>query len=261
MPGFLRCSAIVCVGFSIQSQVVAIERHSAPPGARRVDTPECGAVIGHVVEKTWLVQVRPSSPQVQRAMRRWVSTTWGVYDTSDGRRVAVFDGDPAFWPQMYGLAFCSDGTRLVGVSPSGVMQLWETGSWRMVDQLQLPGERLISVTWSPDRKSLVTGGDDGTVRLFHTDPLREVKVIGQHSARIKSVAFSPDGRSVASAGDDQTIALWSVNGGLIDRIGTHAAPVLSVAFSPDGKKLVSGENDNSVRIYKRHRALWGHRLN
>jgi WD40 repeat protein/DNA-binding winged helix-turn-helix (wHTH) protein len=192
---------------------------------------------------------------------RWVSTTWGVYDTSDGRRVAVFDGDPAFWPQMYGLAFCSDGTRLVGVSPSGVMQLWETGSWRMVDQLQLPGERLISVTWSPDRKSLVTGGDDGTVRLFHTDPLREVKVIGQHSARIKSVAFSPDGRSVASAGDDQTIALWSVNGGLIDRIGTHAAPVLSVAFSPDGKKLVSGENDNSVRIYTRHRALWGHRLN
>jgi WD40 repeat protein len=117
------------------------------------------------------------------------------------------------------------------------------------------------VTWSPDRKSLVTGGDDGTVRLFHTDPLREVKVIGQHSARIKSVAFSPDGRSVASAGDDQTIALWSVNGGLIDRIGTHAAPVLSVAFSPDGKKLVSGENDNSVRIYTRHRALWGHRLN
>jgi WD40 repeat protein len=111
----------------------------------------------------------------------------------------------------------------------------------MIDQLQLADDRFITVAWSPDRKSLVTGGDDGKVRLFRTDPLREVKVIGQHSARIKSVAFSPDGKSVASAGDDQTIAVWSVNGGLIDRIGTHAAPVLSVAFSPDGNKLLSGK--------------------
>src|SRR5712691_752967 len=40
VPCFRRGSAIVCEGFSVQPQVVAIERHSTLPRTRRVHTPE-----------------------------------------------------------------------------------------------------------------------------------------------------------------------------------------------------------------------------
>jgi WD40 repeat protein len=43
-------------------------------------------------------------------------------------------------------------------------------------------------------------------------------------------------------------------------LGQPAARVKSVAFSPDGKQLISGGHAHSVRLYTRHRALWGFRL-
>jgi TolB-like protein/tetratricopeptide (TPR) repeat protein len=47
----------------VQSQVVAIERHSAPR-TRGVHTPKCGAVIRYVIEEARLVQVRPHGPSI-----------------------------------------------------------------------------------------------------------------------------------------------------------------------------------------------------
>src|SRR5580658_5930571 len=72
VPRLGRCSAIVCVGTRpsrswqsvVQAQVVVVERHSAAPWARRVHAPECGAVIGYVIEETWFVEVRSYGPQI-----------------------------------------------------------------------------------------------------------------------------------------------------------------------------------------------------
>ncbi|MEW6208145.1 MAG: protein kinase [Acidobacteriota bacterium] len=186
---------------------------------------------------------------------RWVATTNGIYETSEGRHVLSFN----FPAHSYGVSFSADGRWLACAAGEAV--LWDTESWRIADRTGSIDMGQVSVSFSPDNKQLATGSDDGTVRLWHLDPLREVAMLGRHAARVKFVTFSPDGSEVASASDDQTIALWDVSRhNLITRIGTHTAPVLSVAFSPDGKRLVSGEHDRSVRLYTRRRTLWGYRL-
>jgi WD40 repeat protein/serine/threonine protein kinase len=220
---------------------------------------------------TWdLTEQRPHSYDVHNATYciaysaddRWIATTTGVYDAADGHLIIDFStivGKEA--TQMYGVAFSDDGRWLVGVSPARYLSLLETGTWRLVNKIKLDSQ-LITVSFSPDSKRLVTGEDEGAIRLWDVEPLRQIGVIGRHSSRIKSVAFSPSGREVCSAGDDQMIALWDVNARrLITKIGTHARPVLAVAFSPDGKRIASGEHDSSVRIYTRHSTLWGWQLN
>jgi WD40 repeat protein len=193
---------------------------------------------------------------------RFIAASQGVYETAGGRQ--VFDAQEYKGESLrniYGVSFSHDGRRLAFASAYGFISILDVENWQVLDKVEVIDTQLISLSFSPDDKCLVTGEDEGSVRLWEANPLRQVAVIGRHAARIKSVSFSPDGKEVASASDDQTIALWDVGKRrLITRIGTHTAPVLSITFSPDGKRLASGEHDKSVRIYTRHRVLWGYRL-
>ena len=195
---------------------------------------------------------------------RLVATSHGVYETVTGTQLIDIDTrvNRSFHaPSIYGLAFSADGTRLAVAHAQGLPFVWDTATWRVVEQTDLSPRAFISVSFVHDGKKLVTGEDGGIVQLWRTHPLTPTVVIGQHAARVKSVAFSPDGNQVVSAGDDGMIAMWDVNTRkLMTRIGVHTGPVYAVAFAPDGKRLLSGEHDRSVRLYTRHRTLWGLRL-
>ena len=186
----------------------------------------------------------------------------GVYETDAGQ--PVLDNSSAAHinalNHMEAAAFSRDGRRLAFVAENEVFVL-EADGWRVVGSQQNANLPLVSLSFSPDSRHLVTGSTDGIILLWEADPLRLIAKVGNHAARIKSLSFSPDGTTLASSGDDKMIALWDLKGHqLITRIGTHTSPVYAIAFSPDGKQLVSGEHDRTVRQYTRHRSLWGFRL-
>ncbi len=195
---------------------------------------------------------------------RWVAASPGVYERATGRQVVDLYPPPDIsWASghVYGVAFSADARRFACVTDGGWLLVWDAEKWQLLARQKVSGLAQISVSFAPDGQTLVTGDDEGAVRLWRVEPLEQLAVVGRHAARIKSVVFSPDGKEVASAGDDQSICLWDAGSRqLITRIGTHTAPVLAVAFSPDGKQLISGGHDHSVRLYTRHRALWGARL-
>jgi WD40 repeat protein len=199
---------------------------------------------------------------------KWLATSPGVYDLAEGRQIVHFDfadsryRDKLSTGSIYGMAFSPDGQRLACVCPSGGhIALFDTESWDVIAEAEVPDGQFISVSFSPDGEYLATGGDEKSVQLWQVNPLRWVATLGHHNARVKAVAFSPDGKHVVSTSDDQTIALWDVNSRRLNSfVGTHTAPVYAAAFSPDGKRLVSGEADHSVRVYTHHHILWGYQL-
>ena len=117
-----------------------------------------------------------------------------------------------------------------------------------------------SVAFSPDGKTLASGGLDNTL-LWNAKTGELLKTL----TGLWAVAFSPDGNTIASEGLDGTISLWDANTGELLRTlegellrtlelegpieGLPIDLAQSVAFSPDGNTIASGYYIGTIDLW------------
>lgn len=127
-------------------------------------------------------------------------------------------------------------------------------------------DRVDSVVFSPDKRTLASGSEDKTIKLWDAASGQTIRTLTGHTGAVNFVAFSTDGLTLASASDDRTIKLWNVASAQASRTLTgHAAEVESVTFSPDGQALASGSDDYTIKLWdtasgQLMRTLTGHTL-
>ncbi|WP_367156030.1 hypothetical protein [Methylomonas sp. HYX-M1] len=113
-------------------------------------------------------------------------------------------------------------------------------------------DKLTSVGFSPDGKTLVTGSWDKSLRLWDVVTGHQIGVpLEAHDKAVLSVAFSSDGKRFASGSGDNSIRIWalaSLTAAPVTLNG-HDNAVLSLGFSPDGRSLVSGGGDNTLLLW------------
>ncbi len=98
-----------------------------------------------------------------------------------------------------------------------------------------------AAAFSPDGKTVLTGGDDRFARLWDVASGRPVGQPIRHEGVVASVAFSLDGKTLLTGCTDKTARLWDAATG--QPVGTplsHGKAVGTVAFSPDGKTFLVG---------------------
>jgi WD40 repeat protein len=180
-----------------------------------------------------------------------------LFDATTGREVRAFGaslspgGDRAIQQ-----AFSPDG-KLLAV-PVGVVRLWDVAAGKELGRLsgRSPGASLLA--FSPDGRTLATGGAGRMVQLWDVASRRagrEILIAGEPSSKrpegIGMLQFSPDGRMLAvGIGLRRPVRFVEVASGQ-ERAGLegHREPVRCGTFSPDGRVFASGSFDRTVLVW------------
>src|SRR6185436_5127314 len=65
-----------------------------------------------------------------------------------------------------------------------------------------------AVAFSPDGRTLATGGDDATIKLWNLASRQQTATLRGHTGPVDGLAFSRDGTLLASCSGDGTARLW-----------------------------------------------------
>jgi WD40 repeat protein len=159
--------------------------------------------------------------------------------------------------EIHSMAFSPDGTMLAfgtktavilwRVSDGTYLRKWEIDQWEI---------EIVSIAFSPDGTTLITGGWWGGVKLWRVlDGTQLYELKGELMGSVYRVAFSPDGQFVAAGSIGGIVNLWRAADGahLSTMQSTESMEhggVRSLLFLPDGNTLVAAYSEGGIILWR-----------
>jgi eukaryotic-like serine/threonine-protein kinase len=170
-----------------------------------------------------------------------------LYEVATGTPQRNFPGRRTF---QY-MSFAPDGKSLF-LGGDHDLSIWRLQPAQEFDTFVDHHAEVWAAAFSPDGRTVASGGDDDTLRLWEPETGRERASVTAHKATVSSLAFRPDGRVIASGSLERgnNLKLWdAVTLRQIAQLSGHPEPVRSVAFSPDGRILASAGSDRQILLW------------
>jgi WD40 repeat protein len=167
----------------------------------------------------------------QRDVLRGPDGAVEVLFSADGKRMATVVGSTSLGLWDVGgkkeLAFHRELSRLgfyrFACSPDGKtlattiildkpdIQLWDAASGKKLRTLRGHEGRLFVLEFSPDGKTLASGGEDHSARLWDVANGKQKRILRGHRGPVFSAKFSPGGKRLVTGSDDSTALIWDLS--------------------------------------------------
>jgi WD40 repeat protein len=149
-------------------------------------------------------QVIASASGREGTIRLWQAGTGKELRRLPGRADVM-----AFSPDSHALASiaCSAGAE----ESFSEITLWDVANGKPLRQFRLARGPVFALAFSPDGKSLATGGLDSAVHLWEVITGQERQQLRGHQDKVLALTFSPDGQRLASGGADTTALVWDLS--------------------------------------------------
>jgi WD40 repeat protein len=167
-----------------------------------------------------------------------------VWSAADGQlQPPVISASPG-----HAAPFSPDGKWIAAGSDSDVM-IWDAATKRVLKKLSGHSAKVLTVAFSRDGKSLVSGAKDNMVFIWDLAGNQPERRLAGHSDLVYSVAFSSDGKRVASAGFDQKVIIWDVASGQLVKTLPGTSKMMDAIFSSDDAWLATAGQDGDVTVW------------
>lgn len=166
---------------------------------------------------------------------------------------------------MRGVAFAPDRKTLATAGGDKVVRLWDAAKGTQLQEFRGHTAPAYSVLFSPDGKTLVSGGGYanypdhgqtgyGELRFWDPETGKERTALQCHTWPVAHLAFTPDGKSLITGGYDNLVKVWDWDGKghpqerLSFSVG-QGQGIYGMALSPDGKTMVVA-TDGTVKLFE-----------
>jgi WD40 repeat protein len=186
-----------------------------------------------------------------------------LWDLTGGKLLRTLEGHRN---EVFAIAFSSDGRTLASAGgdnhngdQDNAIHLWD---WREGTEIRTFSRiehrgGLMCLTYSPNGKTLISGGHDSVVRVWDAAAGVEMDAVARHEDAMmayrrecRSVAHAPDGKTFACGGVDGIVRVFDADTRKqLHPVVGHQDGVGGIAFSPNGKTLASASHDRTLRLW------------
>lgn len=171
-----------------------------------------------------------------------VSTAYGsirIWDHINGDTYTLPHSQLA--AELSRLSLSQDGKTLAYIIDNdSAVYLWDMDSQQFQKYPLQSREKITSLAFNPDGRSLALGLADNTIQLWDMQNHQPKGApLNGHRGEVIYLAFSPDGRRLASLDWEHTAIMWDLQAGerLLTTIDNASEAVINIALSADGRYL------------------------
>lgn len=176
-----------------------------------------------------------------------------LWDTKTGELRKTITG---FAERVVTLAFSNNSKLLAcgGGAPTqeGELKLIDAESGKVVQDIKtnVHSDTVFGVAFSPDDKSIVSGGADKFVKTFDVASGKFLKSFEGHTHHVMGVGWSGDGKLLASAGADNVVKIWDYEKGeQVRTINAATKQLTSLVFVGKKNDFLTTSGDNQARMW------------
>ena len=162
--------------------------------------------------------------------------------------------------EVVAIDFSPDGKLLATTSRKGVVKLWDTNTFQVMNTPSGREGGVDLVGFSPDGRTLIGANAAGLVTLWDV-PAGRARATFSHPGGMNMVVISRDGKTLATGGGKVgsqarpspgpgEVRLWDVaTGRRLAVLSVPAGRVTRVMFAPDGKTLAAATEAATIMLW------------
>jgi len=240
-----------------------------------LDTGKCRQVLRGHGWWVWSAEFSPNAGQIVTASQDGKAIVWQRREESGERRAETAEPYEMLTEftqhrgPVYVARFSPSGHQVATGGYDRRVLVWDPREVKPVDlghrlrglpDLKVPYRQFAgheapvrALAFSPDGRSLASGGEDNRICLWDRKTGRLLKTLRGHASGVRGCDFSPDGRWILSGGQDAQVKLWEPKTYAPYRwLGEeegHADAVLDARFSRDGRLVVTASRDRTASVW------------